>query len=127
MPSPSTLAYWEAVILIVGFCGVVVWKLMTGDISLDFLLYGDQRDPGSASGLRTIFSPGRAQLLTVTILTAVYYLLQVIHNPRVFPQVPAAWVAALGGSQAVYLVGKATSVLLGSVRDLLTGDRHEKR
>lgn len=91
---------------------------MTGGISLEFLLYGDHLDKSAPSGYSSSFSPGRGQLLMVTILTAAYYLLQVIHNPKAFPQIPVAWVAALGGSHAIYLSGKAKSMLLGSLQDL---------
>jgi hypothetical protein len=116
MPSPSKLACWEGLILIGGLVAVVFWKLMNGGINMDSLLDGDRLNQ-SGSGFDTSFSPGRGQMLMVTILTAVYYLLQVIHNPREFPQIPAAWVAVLGGSHAMYLVGKAKSMLIGSVRD----------
>jgi hypothetical protein len=119
MPSPSTLTYWEGLVLIVGLCGIVFWRLLKGDISMDGLLEGDVRDKTSSSGFRTEFSPGRSQLLMFTIVTAGYYLLQVIHNPRTFPQIPVSWVAALGGSHALFLAGKAKSMLLGQFRDLI--------
>jgi hypothetical protein len=104
-------------ILLVGFFGVIAWKLLTGGIRLNYLVYGLRlnRTDGSYT---PFFSPGRVQLLFVTILTASYYLLQVIHDPTKFPEVPAAWVAALGGSQAIFLVGKAQSMLFG-IRDLI--------
>jgi hypothetical protein len=119
MPSPSTLAYWEGLILIGGLFAVVFWKLMTGEINLDYLMYGDRLDKTDPSGYSSSFSPGRGQLLMVTIFTAVYYLLQVIHNPRAFPQIPTSWVVALGGSHAIYLSGKAKSMFLGRIRDLI--------
>jgi hypothetical protein len=40
-----------------------------------------------------------------------YYLLQVIHNPKELPEMPALMVAALGGSHALYLGGKARAML----------------
>lgn len=104
-------------ILLGGFFGMLAWKLLTGGIRLNYLLYGDRRDRTNG-GYTQFFSPGRVQLLIVTILTASYYLLQVIHDPTTFPEVPAAWIAALGGSQAIYLGGKAQSMLFG-VRDLI--------
>jgi hypothetical protein len=108
----ARLIYWEGVILLGGLFGLIVWRLFTGEISLDGLLYGSRRDRSA------FFSPGRTQLLMVTILTASYYLLQVIHDPTTFPEIPAAWVVALGGSQAIYLGGKAQSRLPG-IRDLI--------
>jgi hypothetical protein len=114
----SSLFYWEGVILLGGFFGLIAWRLLTGQIGLDYLLYGDRRDRTEPSGYSTFFSPGRTQLLLVTILTASYYLLQVIHDPATFPKIPTAWVVALGGSHAIYLGGKAQAMLLG-IRDLI--------
>ena len=54
----------------------------------------------------------------VTSLMAGYYLLQVIHDPTTFPKIPVSWIVALGGSHAIYLGGKAFSMLLG-IRDLI--------
>ena len=113
MSGVTRLVYWEGVILLGGFFGIVVWSLFTGKIRLNYLLYGDGRGRSEP-----FFSPGRTQLLIITILTAGYYLLQVIHDPTKFPEIPAAWVAALGASQAIYLGGKAQSMLFG-IRDLI--------
>jgi hypothetical protein len=118
MIGAARLFYWEGMIVLGGIFGIIVWRLFTGAISLDYLLYGDRRDRNEASGYFTFFSPGRTQLLVVTILTASYYLLQVIHDPTIFPKIPVAWVVALGGSHAIYLGGKAQSMLLG-IRDLI--------
>ena len=108
MPSIARLAYWEGVILLCGFFGVVLWKLFTGGIGLSGLLDGDEADGAT---LTTSFSPGRAQLLVFTVLSALYFLLQVLRNPGAFPNVPPALLVALGGSQAAYLGGKAYSLL----------------
>jgi len=108
MPSPATLAYWEGLILIGGFFGIIFWKMFTGGISLKFLLHGHRK---VASGYATFVSPGRTQILMFTIFVAGYYLLQVIHDPTTFPQVPTALIVALGGSHGVYLGGKAQSLL----------------
>jgi hypothetical protein len=108
------LIYWEVTVLLAGFLGIVFWKILTGQISLSSLLSGDNAD-GTAS-----FSPGRAQLLVLTLIVALQYVMQVIQNPTAFPQISTFWVAALGGSQAVYLIGKAQSLLLGPWKDRLT-------
>lgn len=105
--SPVRLAYWEGIILLGGIFGIIFWKMFTGAISLKYLLYGDQTDPQQPIYL----SPARTQLLLFTIYVAGYYLLQVIHDPTSLPQVPDALLVALGGSQAVYLGGKAQSLL----------------
>lgn len=117
MPSPSTLAYWEGLILIVGLFGVVFWKLANGKIALDDLFEGDIREKNGDYSSYT--SKGRVQSFLVTIYVALYYLLQIIHNPHQFPEVPTAMVAALAGSHALYLGGKAQTMLLGRFRDFL--------
>jgi len=114
-----TLAYWESIALLAGFFGILFWKLLTGDIPLSGLLDGDVRDPASLEGFSSRASVGRAQSLTVTLFVGLWYLLQVIHNPREFPQLPATIVGAFAGSQALYLGGKAQSIFLGRLRDLL--------
>ena len=103
MQSVAAFAYWASAILMAGFMGIIFWKLFTRKINLSGLLQGDSREAG---GYATAFSPGRAQLLTFTLLFAVYYLAQVISNPKAFPKVPDAALAVLGGSQATYLGGK---------------------
>ena len=107
------LARWEGLILLGGLFGIVLWKLLTGGISLSYLLDGDVRDPDSSTGFSTHASAGRTQALMVTFFVAGYYLLQVIHNPKELPQLPAQMVAALGGSHALYLGGKARAILTG--------------
>jgi len=111
MTSAARLFYWEGIIVVGGFFAVIAWRLLTGQIRLDYLLCGDRRDKG---GDTTFFSPARTQLLIVTMITAGYYLLQVIHDPTTFPRIPVAWIVALGGSHAIYLGGKAQSMLWGN-------------
>jgi len=115
----TTLVRWEGELLIVAFIGIVLWKLFTGGINLDQLLEGDIRDPHGESGFTTYVSSGRAQSLLITMFAASYYLLQVIQKPTEFPPVPTALVGAVGGSQVVYLAGKAQAMLLGRLRDLV--------
>lgn len=101
------LVFWETLILLGGFFGVIFWKILTGGISLQYMLYADTPQGG------TTFSPGRAQAMMVTLIVAVQYLLQAISHPTAFPQIPEFWVIALAGSHAVYLGGKARSLLSG--------------
>ncbi|HEY6348100.1 MAG TPA: hypothetical protein VI636_01700 [Candidatus Angelobacter sp.] len=117
--SPAQLAYWEGLVLIGGIFGIIFWKMFTGAISLKYLLHGDQLDSKSPSGYSTFVSPGRTQLLLFTIFVAGHYLIQVIHDPTVFPQVPTSLLVGLGGSHAVYLGGKAQSMLMGPLKDFL--------
>jgi hypothetical protein len=121
MHTLTVLARWEGFILFGGLFGIVFWKTLTGNISLSYLLDGDIRDANSSdgSGFSTFPSAGRAQSVMFTMFVALYYLLQVIHNPTEFPKLPDAMVGVLAGSQAVYLGGKAQAIFLGRLRDLL--------
>ena len=116
MRTLATLAHWEGIVLLAGLFGVVLWKLLTGRISLDQLLEGDVPDPNCPNGFSTYVSGGRTQLLGATLFVAGYYLLQVVHNPKQFPTMPIPLVGALAGSQALYLGGKARALLLGRLQ-----------
>jgi hypothetical protein len=120
MQSVVKLASWEGIVLLAGFSGIVLGKLLTGGITLSGLLEGKILVRNSSrSHYSTYFSGGRAQLLVITVISALYYLLQVIHDPSTFPKLPEALVAVLCGSQALYLAGKAQAILLGRLRDLI--------
>ena len=95
-------------LLVGGFFGVVLWKIATGEISLAYLLSA-RGDDG-----RWSYSPGRLQLLIFTVGVAVEYLRGVMANPHVdsLPDLSPSVLAALGGSQAVYLGSKAFSTFL---------------
>ncbi len=114
----STLAYWEGLILLGGFVGVVVWRLLTGGVRLDRLLEGDIRDPENPDVYSTYVSAGRTQSLAFTLFVAGYYLLQVVHNPKQFPAVPTGLVGALAGSHALFLGGKARALLRNRAKNL---------
>jgi hypothetical protein len=119
MNSLAKLASSGSAVLFGGIFAVVVWKLFTGEIPLTGLLEGDVRDSNSSdgSGVSSAPSAGRAQTLMVSLYIALWYLLQVIHNPKEFPKLPDAMIGALAGSQAVYLGGKARALFLGRLRD----------
>jgi hypothetical protein len=101
-------------VLFLAFFAVVVWKMITGEISLDGLLESKD-DQGTRS-----FSPERAQLLIFTLLVAGKYVLAVIQNPHrdSLPDLSAELVAVLGGSQAIYIGGKAWSRFAPSFKKL---------
>jgi len=104
----TTLATIEIGILVGGFFGIVVYKLYSGEISMAGLLY--TKEPGGRAAL----SPVRLQLLIFTLTVAAHYLGKVIANPRQdsLPSLPVSVVAALAGSQAVYLGGKVVSAYI---------------
>lgn len=101
MNSLIQVVRWEGFILLAGIFGVVFWKILTGSISLSGLFQTNDEQ----------FSPGRVQMLIFTLMVAIRYLMQVIQNPTAFPEIPADWIAALGGSHALYLGGKARGML----------------
>jgi hypothetical protein len=93
--------------LICGLAAVVLWKLLTGSISLAGLL--DSFDGGKRSS-----SPGRMQLLLFTLVAAGQYLVAVWKNPVAgsLPPVPQEVLAMVAGSQVLYLGGKTLSTYL---------------
>ena len=91
-----TCARWEAIFLIAAFAVVTLRKVLEST-NFSTLLFDTD---GS-------FSPGRVQMLVLTVLTAMQYLLTTLHDPSHLPSIPSNLVAVLGGSQAVYLGGKA--------------------
>lgn len=102
------LAVLAGVVLVGGFFVVVLFQIASGKISLAGLL--DTKEPdGSRS-----FSPARLQLLLFTIVVAARYLHAVAVNPdqSSLPALPQSVIAALGGSHAVYLGGKAMTTFL---------------
>lgn len=113
----ATALRWEVILLLAGLFGTVAWKILTGVISLRGMLEADVPDANSPDGLVSQNSPGRVQALVISLFSALWYLLQVIHNPTQFPQVPDAMVAALGGSHGFYLSGKAYGLLWPKLRD----------
>lgn len=104
----TRLVVVEACVLVGGFYAVVLYKLVTGEISLAGLL--DSKEPGG----RSVFSPARLQLLIFTVVVAAKYLHDVVVDPRrdALPSLPMSVIVALGGSQVVYLGGKAMSAYI---------------
>lgn len=100
----TRLAMIEGYVLLGGFFAIVLYRIATGEISLAGLL--STKEPGVEQ--RT-FSPARLQLLIFTVIVAAHYLHAIVVNPRQdsLPDLPQGVVAALGGSQAFYLAGKA--------------------
>jgi len=102
-----------AVFAVAGPTAVVAVGLLNGTINSRYLLFGTRRD-----GTR-YFSPERVQLLIASIVIAAMYFadaLELAHTGQL-PDIPAGWLAVLGGSQALYLTGKAIAMLRGSASD----------
>lgn len=94
----------EIWLILGGLALVVAYKMLTGRINMRGLL-----DDKAAGGL----SPGRVQLLVLTLAGAGYYLLLTVENghPTEFPEVPQELLALVGGSNLVYLGSKVRSML----------------
>jgi hypothetical protein len=90
---------------ILGLVAVVVLQIVMGRISIAGLLASKDADG------RTSFSPARLQLLIFTVVIAARYLYTVFTSPgqASLPSLPRSVIAALGGSQVVYLGGKVFS------------------
>ena len=98
MKSLETAARWELMVLIGSFGVVCLWQIFRSVTFAGLLRSAD----GS-------ISPGRIQLLVLTVMTAMQYLLTTIHDPSHLPTLPSNLVTALGGSHLVYLGAKAWS------------------
>lgn len=104
----------EIQVFVLALAGLIGIKLLTGEINTSGLLHG--RIHGRRREQDRYFSPERVQLLVFTLGAALYYLNSVLSNPHpgVFPQIPATWPAIIGGSNAVYLGGKAWARWMGN-------------
>lgn len=104
----TKLTFLAGSTLILGIAAVVLWQIVMGRIRLAGLL--DTKDAGG----RRSFSPARLQLLIFTVVVAGRYLHAVLVNPsqESLPDLPLGVIAALGGSQAAYLSGKAFTTFI---------------
>jgi hypothetical protein len=98
----------EVIVFLVGLAAIIAYRILNGGINTKYLLYGTQKD-----GTK-YFSPERVQLLLFTLGTALFYVADVGKhlNSGVLPDIPAETLAMLGGSHAIYLGGKAYTMLL---------------
>ena len=103
----ATLVKLEIELFLVAIGGTVAVKLLTGEINMRGLFYG--RITGKTGPEAYYFSPERVQLLVLTIGAAFYYLTLVLSNPNpeTFPPIPQSWPGIIGGSNLLYLGGKA--------------------
>lgn len=99
MRALATLAHWELILLVSAFGIVTLYKLLQSASFAGLLKSGDGT-----------FSPGRAQMLLLTVFTALQYLLQTLHDPSHLPPISSNLVMAMGGSHALYLGAKAWGI-----------------
>ena len=100
METLSMVLRYEMLFLLIGLMVIVAYRLLTQKINVKGLLM--DKTGGRA------FSPGRLQMLIVTISIAAYYVLMVIEakDAGKFPDMPNEFLLALGGSHTIYLGGK---------------------
>ena len=110
-----TLVSWIVGLLIGGLLVIILYRMLTGQINTRGLLYGRMRD-----GTRYL-SPERVQLMIFTLWVGLFYVLNTFEtrvvNPtpetvHTLPEVNTQTLTLLGGSQTVYLLGKAYSMLI---------------
>jgi hypothetical protein len=103
----ADLIKWEIEAFILVLAALVTLKLLVGEINTKGLLHG--RIAARKRGNDRYFSPERVQLLLFTLGAGFYYLTLVLNNPTpgTFPDLPQSWPELLGGSNGIYLGGKA--------------------
>lgn len=117
MPSLANFVRYEVMLLLFGLAAVVAAQLLGGEINTKGLLYGSD-----SRGNRSL-SPGRIQLLLLTMAAAGQYLTQVLGNlnQNALPPVSNDLVAGLLGSNAIYLTGKFYDIFLRDVLGVRNG------
>lgn len=117
MPVLVKCVRWEVMFFLFALAAMVLIRLLTGEINTTGLLYGSD-NRGNQS-----FSPGRVQLLVLTIAAAGQYLTQVLSNigSDTLPPVNNELVAVLIGSNAAYLTGKFYNIFLRGILQSVNG------
>jgi len=100
MKSLLIFVRFEIWALIAGLMLIVGYQLLTGRINMKKLLFDKTTNRRS---------PGRVQLLMLTLVGALSYLLMVVEDPNNLPKVPRELLLIMGGSNLVYLTGKVYS------------------
>jgi len=97
----STFIRIEIWLFLIGTISIIGYKLITGKINTKKLLFDN---------VRKGFSPGRLQLLIVTIFVIVYYVFQLSLNPdaEALPNFSNKLLLLFGGSNLFYLINKAS-------------------
>lgn len=102
MGALSAFLRYELFFLLAALAVIVAYRMLTRQINMSGLL----RDK---VGGRAV-SPGRLQMLIVTLVVAVYYVAEVLGSEKL-PELPREFMLALAGSHLVYLGGKFYALL----------------
>ena len=96
--------------LLSAYAVVIGFKILVGQINT----YGMLRDKQDGA-----ISPTRIQLLLFTLLSALAFLSNLDFTNNRFPEVDADMLMLVGGSNALYLSAKSTTLASGIVRQFL--------
>jgi hypothetical protein len=98
---------YELLILLLVLAAIIAYKLLVRQINTDGLLLEKTN--------QRAFSPGRLQMLVVTVMIAIYYMFLVMDTEDTgrLPDLPNELMIALGGSHAIFLGGKLYDMLAG--------------
>ncbi len=94
----------EMWLILGGLLLLVLYQLLTGRINTTRMLCDKETKQ---------LSPGRVQLLMLTLIGALYYLLHVAQAPTRLPDIPQELLLLLGASNTLYLGGKASPLFPG--------------
>lgn len=105
METLGIILRYELLILLLVLIAIIAYKLLVQQINTNGLML--DKTSGRA------FSPGRLQMLVITLMIAVYYIFLVMDTEDTgrLPDLPNEFLIALGGSHAVYLSGKLYGML----------------
>ena len=103
--TPATLVADTTAAFLIAVPVVTIYHVFTGRIWLAGLLF--ERNPQG----RMVYSPARLQLLLVTLMGAVQYLLHFIQKPTEMPDIGGWNLLGLGSSQALFLASKAWTAI----------------
>jgi hypothetical protein len=107
MQALATVVTWEVGLFLGALATIVVFQILTGQISTKRLLFGRRRNG------QVYLSPERIQLLVLTLAAAGQYVYLFLQDSSrsALPEVPQSTLALLGGSHGIYLGGKAWAML----------------
>lgn len=103
-------ADWIALIFLLSTIGILLWKMLVGQISLKGIFLGDLRNR------HVYFSVGRVQFLICVLAVSLDYVIEMVtrNTQSTLPNIGLIWVALLSGSGMFYLAEKAYGLWFGS-------------
>lgn len=105
---PIRILRWEGLVFVLALSALMVWRMLTREISLSGLL-GDGTGDGTGHGQ---VSPERVQLLVMTIAVSFKVLGSALHGSgSSLPEVSPLTLGMFGASSGVYAAVKALKAL----------------